>query len=252
MQIDLKDISTSLGYIFKITKAETGTVLDLGCGFGMMAIILKLLAAGGVIGSDANTEKFELFSKLLSYLDAEVKNVKPVLGDSSRMEFTDESFDVVLANEMLSHVKDMEGSISEVYRVLKPGGHFMVRDGNNSFFVIGRMQRRKFWRRVINGPIDPSWVRAKDIVLPFVEVRKSLISEKFPIMSISMVGKLSKMTAGMYGNEIFEAVNEFEETDRMSHRPEFRYRNPITGEFPKNEINPLKFRTLLKTKGFDV
>jgi SAM-dependent methyltransferase len=239
-------------YILKTTGAEKGAVLDLGCGFGMMAIVLRLLGAEEVVGCDANTEKIDLFSRLLSYLDGQVNNVRPILGDSSRMEYPDGSFDVVLANEVLSHVKDLEGSISEAYRVLKPGGRLMIRDGNNSLFLPGRLQRRKFWKRVEEGPVDPSWFRGTDIVLPFGEVRKRMITEKFPNMSIPTAEKLSRMTVGMYGNQILDAAKEFEETGRMPSRPEFRFRNPVTGEYPENEINPFRFRTFLKTKGFDV
>ena len=83
--------------------------------------------------------------------------MKPVLGDSSKIEYPDEYFDVVIANETFSHVREIEESIREVYRVLKPGGTLLIRDGNNSLFLLGKMKRRRFWRRIEQGPVDPSW-----------------------------------------------------------------------------------------------
>ncbi len=239
-------------YFFHVTKAKDSYVLDLGCGFGLMATLLGLYGAREVIGYDLNTEKIDLFKKLLFYLGPEMNHVKPILGDSSKNEFPDEYFDVVIANETFSHLRELEESMSEVYRVLKPRGYFIIRDGNNSLFLLGKIRRRRFWRRIEHGPIDPSWFRSTDIPLSFVEVRKKMILEKFPQMESEKIKLLSKKTAGLFGKEIFEAVEEFERIGRISKRPEFRYRNPITGEFPERELNPFVLKMMLMKKGFKV
>jgi SAM-dependent methyltransferase len=44
--------------------------------------------------------------------------------DAQEVPFGDESFDAVIANHMLYHVPDISKAISEVHRVLKPGGRF--------------------------------------------------------------------------------------------------------------------------------
>jgi ubiquinone/menaquinone biosynthesis C-methylase UbiE len=239
-------------YLFRVTKAKDASVLDLGCGFGLMATIFGLYGSREVVGYDLNEEKIQLFRKMLSYLNSEIKNVKPVLGDSSKIEYPGEYFDVIIANETLSHVRDTEASIHEVYRVLKPGGAFLIRDGNNSLFLLGKIKRRRFWRRIERGPVDPKWFRSTDISLPFVEVRQKMILDKFPEMDAQKAMLLSKKTVGMWGVEIFEAVREFKERGEISNCPKFRYRNPITGEYPEKEINPFRLGELLKKRGFEV
>ncbi len=238
-------------YLSHVTKAKNASVLDLGCGFGMMATLFGLFGAKEVIGYDLNTEKIDLFKKLLLYLDPKVGNVKPVLGDSSKIEFPDECFDVVVTNETLSHVREMECTIEEIYRILKPGGRLLVRDGNNGLFFLGRMRRRRFWQKIERGPVDPSMFRSTDIPLPFIEVRKKMILEKFPKMDREKIQLLSRETVGMFGNEIFEAAGKFEKTGRIPARPKFRYRNPVTGEFPEREINPIRLKVMLREKGFE-
>ena len=237
-------------YLFNVTKAKDACVLDLGCGFGMMATLFGLFGAKEVIGYDLNTEKINLFLKLLCYLGPEIKNVKPVLGDIMKVAFDDESFDVVVMNETISHVKEMENSIDEVYRLLKSGGRLLIRDGNNSLFFWGRIRRRRFWQKVERGPADPSWFRSTDIPLPFGEVRQKMILEEFPQMDTEKIKILSQKTAGLFGNEIFEAVKEFERIGRITNCPKFRYRNPMTGEFPEREINPFDLKMRLIRRGF--
>ena len=239
-------------YLFQVTKSKNATVLDLGCGFGLMGTLLGLHGSREVVGYDLNEEKIECFKKLLSHLVPEVNNIKPVLGNSSKIEYPDKYFDVIIANETLSHVSDMKGSIQEAYRVLKPGGSFLIRDGNNSLFLLGRIKRRAFWRRMEYGPVDPSWLRATDIPLPYFAIRQKMILDKFPQMDSLEIDFLSGSTAGMVGEEIFKAVEEFEKNGKITHKAVFPYRNPITGEYPEKEINPFSLKEMLQKIGFEV
>jgi ubiquinone/menaquinone biosynthesis C-methylase UbiE len=239
-------------YLFQVTQAKNASVLDLGCGFGLMATIFGLYGSREVVGYDLNDEKIECFRKLLLYLNSEIQNVKPVLGDSSKIEYPDEYFDVIITNETFSHFREIEESIQEVYRVLKPGGTFLIRDGNNSLFLIGKISRRRFWRTIEQGPVDPSWFRSTDIPLPYFTIRQKMILDKFPQMDAVKIDFLSRATAGMFGEEIFKAVDDFEKKGKIPNKPKFRYRNPITGEYPEKEINPFTLKHMLEKKGFEV
>jgi len=239
-------------YLFQVTKSKDASVLDLGCGFGLMATVFGLYGSREVVGYDLNDEKMGCFKKILLHLNPEIKNVKPVLGDSSKIGYPDEYFDVVVANETFSHIREMRGSFTEVHRVLKIGGRFLLRDGNNSLFLLGRIRRRRFWRRIEQGPVDPSWFRSTDIPLPYFEVRKKMIHEKFPKMGLEKVNFLSRATSGMFGDEIYEALYEFERCGAIFERPKFRYRNPVTGEFPEKELNPFTLKSMLEQTGFEV
>jgi ubiquinone/menaquinone biosynthesis C-methylase UbiE len=217
-----------------------------------MATIFGLYGSREVVGYDLNDEKIDGFRKLLLHLNSEIQNVKPVLGDSSKIEYPNEYFDVVITNETFSHVRDMEKSIAEAHRVLKPGGSLLIRDGNNSFFMPGRITRRRFWRRIDRGPVDPSWFRSTDAPLPYLTIRQQMILERFPKMDSAKIDFLSRETAGMFGDEIFKAVEGFEKNGKVSNKPAFRYRNPTTGEYPEKEINPFTLKHMLEKRGFEV
>jgi ubiquinone/menaquinone biosynthesis C-methylase UbiE len=239
-------------HLFSVTEARNAKILDLGCGFGLLSILLGLEGAKEVVGYDLNMEKIHLFNKFIGYLGEEVKNVKPLLGDSVRIEFPALTFDVVIANEVFSHIRDCDTSLREVFRVLKPGGRFLVRDGNNSLFLPGRIKRRRFWRRIEHGPVEPAWFRSTDVPFPYSQIRKKMIADQFPEVDNKQIEMLSRETAGLYGREIIEMVMKFENNGKIIQKPKFPYRNPITGEFPEREINPFVFSKRLKKLGFEV
>lgn len=103
--------------IFKAVKniipQFKGRVLDSGCGsMPYKDIILENKNVKSYLGLDINTG--------LNY-----EGVKPdVLWDGVKMPFENESFDVVISTEVLEHVPDPDAYLTEVKRVLKPGGLF--------------------------------------------------------------------------------------------------------------------------------
>lgn len=123
------DLSLGCGVPTEVAGIEKGdTVLDLGSGAGNDAFVARALVGeeGRVIGIDmteAMIEKAVINTKSLGY-----KNVEFKLGDIEEMPIDSESIDVVISNCVLNLVPDKEKAFSEIYRVLKPGGHFSVSD----------------------------------------------------------------------------------------------------------------------------
>ncbi len=55
--------------------------------------------------------------------------------ENDRLPFEDSSFDVVISDYVLEHVEKPEQFLSEVYRVLRPEGHFLFRTPNKYHYV---------------------------------------------------------------------------------------------------------------------
>ena len=102
---------------------EKSRFCDLGFGPGVLtAFILQQNASWRVEGVDVSQHCLQHAQRLLSkkgMLDRSELSV----GDIRSLSYPDNTFDVVIAVEVLEHIPDPETGLSEAMRVLKPGGY---------------------------------------------------------------------------------------------------------------------------------
>lgn len=115
---------------FLLPELRSGMrLLDVGCGPGTVTTgLARAVAPGGVVGIDLSAD---VLGFARGHAASErVENVTFQLGDVYRLDFADGAFDVVYANQLLQHLTDPVRAISEMRRVLKPGGLLAVRDAD--------------------------------------------------------------------------------------------------------------------------
>ena len=102
-------------------------VLDLGCGEGRHVISAYLEAEVQAVGVDLNLadlqatrDKFAPFAEP----DNHAKSFALSMANALQLPFADATFDRVICSEVLEHIPDYEGALTEIQRVLKPGGLF--------------------------------------------------------------------------------------------------------------------------------
>jgi len=105
-----------------------GIIVDVGCGPGyLVAVIAKSFPHLHIIGVDIADEMVQLASKNLSSLGFG-EQVEFRQGDVQALPFDNNAVDFVVSTFSLHHWSEPSASMKEIYRVLKPGGQFLIFD----------------------------------------------------------------------------------------------------------------------------
>lgn len=114
------------------------TVVDLGSGAGNDVFVARAIAGdkGKVIGIDMTPEMIAKATQNAAKLG--FGNVSFILGEIENLPLADNTADVVVSNCVLNLVPDKKKAFSEVYRILKPGGHFCISD----VVTVGKLPER--------------------------------------------------------------------------------------------------------------
>ncbi len=123
------DLGLGCGLPTQFAKIKKGdVVIDLGSGAGNDCFVARHETGetGKVIGidfTDAMIEKARANADKLGFHNVEFRQ-----GDIEKMPVGANLADVVVSNCVLNLVPDKEAAVKEIYRVLKPGGHFSISD----------------------------------------------------------------------------------------------------------------------------
>lgn len=123
------DLGLGCGIPTEFAAIKAGdSVLDLGSGAGNDCFVARTIVGetGKVTGIDFTDEMIEKANNNLAKTG--FTNIEFVKGDIEEMPLPGNTFDVVISNCVLNLVPDKHSAFSEVFRVLKSGGHFCISD----------------------------------------------------------------------------------------------------------------------------
>lgn len=104
-------------------RLDGGTLLEVGCGMGYDS--LEFIRRGvRVTAVDLTPNAVEFAKRHFEVVGAAAEEVK--VGNALDLPFDDETFDAVWSNGVLHATGDTRKAISEVFRVLKPGGRAII------------------------------------------------------------------------------------------------------------------------------
>jgi len=110
----------------KISKGEQ--VLDVGCGAGVDTILAAMITGtdGSAVGVDIVPEMIARSESNLQMTDIDNVSFRKTSGED--LPFPDDTFDVVISNGVINLIPDKRSALTEIFRVLKPGGRLMMAD----------------------------------------------------------------------------------------------------------------------------
>ncbi|MGI8783428.1 MAG: class I SAM-dependent methyltransferase [Acidobacteriota bacterium] len=107
-------------------RVEGMCVLEIGCGRGIGAeIIFERFGAREVHAFDLDPDMVERARHRLSGYPPD--RLRLFVGDAAAIEAEDESFDAVFDFGIIHHIPNWRRAVSEVARVLRPGGRFFLK-----------------------------------------------------------------------------------------------------------------------------
>lgn len=99
-------------------------ILDAGMGFGQYSDrMMKIYPRAGIVGLEIDRDHFYNAS---DYFSAVHPGVRFLLGDVQGLPLAGGRFDLVLSVDVMEHILDDETTFSEFFRILKPGGYFVM------------------------------------------------------------------------------------------------------------------------------
>ena len=119
-----RDAAWKRSLVDSLPEVQGATVLDLACGPGDLAFLsAEKLKGAKVTGIDLNESMLEKARENLKQRHPDLQgSVSFATGDMGELGFPDGHFDVVTGGYALRNAPDLEGTLGEIRRVLKPGG----------------------------------------------------------------------------------------------------------------------------------
>ncbi len=234
-------------------ELEDKKVLDIGCGFGLTCSTLALLGAKEVYGVDMFQEMVDTIKAYLPALPHH-KRIHLQVGRADALPYEDNQFDVALTVEALSHFLNPSSCLTEAYRVLRPGGVYIIADDNNGANPNVMRENQEVWDRFENGP-PTNDIHGHRVLESYVDKRERIIREAFPDLKEEDAAELARRTTFMTKPDILIAAEAFMQNGVL---PENLYHpgkcpvEPEQGQYIENLLNPLVLKDELERSGFRV
>jgi len=173
--------------IARIPGRFRDSLLDLGAGFGRLAEVYA--------GEFKVCFLLDPSKKLLNRAKRNLSgrnNLKFLIGNGEKIPFKNRKLDLVLMIRVFHHIRRPKKTLTEVFRVLKPGGYFILEYANKAHF---KARSLGFFRREKPLVLEPTDIRSrknlKRRTIPFVNYHPGWIRNLIKKSGFILVEKLS-------------------------------------------------------------
>lgn len=157
-------------------------ILDVACGTGDLSMLAaaQVSPGGSVVGADLSEGMMEVGRRRIAQT-AYKDMITMEWGNAMDLKYPDNSFDGVTMGWAMRNVTSIPQTLSEIYRVLKPGGRFVCLEAARPYSALVRTGFMLYWKTllpVIDWYVVKSGRKAK--VRPYTYLSRSLDTYPFP------------------------------------------------------------------------
>ncbi len=128
LRLTMRESTFKHSLVKEASFQENNRVLDLGCGTGTLAILIRQAwPSAEVIGIDADEQILQIARSKIRNAGLNITLDK---GMAPNLPYADESFDLVVSSLFFHHLtrENKTLTLNEVYRILRPTGHLLLAD----------------------------------------------------------------------------------------------------------------------------
>ena len=124
------DVSWRKKVVKLVGEKNPQQILDIATGTGDLAIMMAKLNPKKITGLDISAGMLEVGKQKIAKANLSDK-IEMIVGDSENMPFEDNTFDAITVSFGVRNFENLDKGLTEILRVLKPGGKFVVLETSN-------------------------------------------------------------------------------------------------------------------------
>lgn len=124
------DVSWRKKVVKLVSKNNPKQILDIATGTGDLALMMSSLHPDRIVGLDISAGMLEVGKQKIAKANLSDK-IEMVVGDSENIPYEDNTFDAITVSFGVRNFENLDKGLSEILRVLKPGGIFVVLETSN-------------------------------------------------------------------------------------------------------------------------
>jgi len=124
------DVSWRKKVVKLIGENNPQQILDIATGTGDLALMMAELNPEKIVGLDISEGMLQVGRQKITKANLSSK-IKMIVGDSENIPFPDNTFDAITVSFGVRNFENLDKGLTEILRVLKPGGKFVVLETSN-------------------------------------------------------------------------------------------------------------------------
>ena len=124
------DVSWRKKVVKLVGENNPKQILDIATGTGDLALMMAQLNPEKIVGLDISSGMLEVGEQKVARANLSNK-IEMIVGDSENIPFNDNTFDAITVSFGVRNFENLDKGLTEIFRVLKPGGKFVVLETSN-------------------------------------------------------------------------------------------------------------------------